>query len=476
MNSKFPENFLWGGGIAANQAEGAFDLDGKGMSIADFHAYSPKNAINDRAEFSTIPNLESALTIDPEKYYPKQEGIDFYSHYEDDINLFSELGIKCFRTSINWTRIYPTGIEEFPNEDGLKFYDRLIDKLIDAGIEPVITLSHYDIPVYLVETLGGWDHKDMIELFMKFSKVVLDRYAKKVKYWITFNQINMMTFNSLGILDDGKGNLLQRKFQGVHNQFVAQALVKKHAKQLDNVLIGTMLSDKIAHPASCHPNDVWFNYQKNQMEYFFSDIAMRGEYPAYAYKFFSDHDLIISIEESELDLLRENTCDYLSFSYYYTKTNDHRVNSFEQMDKSINPYLKKSEWGWEIDPLGLRTACNQYYDRYQCPLFITENGFGAKDNVVENKIRDSYRIEYLHDHFVQMSNAIDDGVEIIGYCLWSPIDIVSCSSAEMDKRYGVIYVDIDNEGKGSKKRIKKDSFDWYKEVIKTNGASLFEVN
>ncbi|MDQ0360406.1 glycoside hydrolase family 1 protein [Breznakia pachnodae] len=473
LKNRFPKDFLWGGAIAANQAEGAYDVDGKGLSIADFHAYINKKNRDDRAEHSTILNTRSSLVEDSSKYYPKRDGIDFYHTYKEDISLFKELGLKCFRTSFNWTRIFPNGDEEEPNEEGMKFYDSLIDELLKNDIEPVMTISHYEMPVHLVSEYGGWYSRKTVNAYAHLCDVLFKRYADKVKYWITFNQINLLSFNSLGILDEFADNELEATYQAVHHQFIAQAKAKELAKVYgEKMLIGTMLSDKIAHPATCKPEDVLFNYRKNQMEFLFGDVAMRGYYPGYAKRFFSDNNITIKFEDGDEELLKDNTMDYLSFSYYYTKVNDAQKNSFSPMDKTKNPYLQATEWGWEIDPLGLRTALNQYYDRYQCPLFLTENGIGERDILEGDKVHDPYRIQYLNDHFIQMSESIKDGVDLIGYCLWSPIDIVSCSSAEMAKRYGVIYVDKDDEGNGTGNRYKKDSFYWYKKIIETNGESL----
>lgn len=471
---EFPNTFLWGGAIAANQAEGAYDADGKGLSIADFHAYKNSLSKDDRLEHATLSVADKMFETNSDAYYPKRSGIDFYHRYKEDIRLFKELGLQCFRTSFNWTRIFPKGIEASPNEEGLRFYDALIDELLLNDIEPVMTISHYEMPTYLVEEYGGWLSRKTIDAYEHFCHVLFDRYHKKVKYWITFNQINLLSFNSLGFKESQTNHVLESTYQSVHHQFVAQAKAKKLAKKYsEDILIGTMLSDKIAHPATCKPEDVLFSYRKNQMEYLFGDVAMRGYYPGYALRFFAENQLDINITKDDELLLRENTMDYLSFSYYYTKINDSEKNSFSPMDKSKNPYLKSSEWGWEIDPLGLRTALNQYYDRYQCPLFLTENGIGATDQIAaDGSIYDPYRIDYLQKHFEQMKEAIYDGVDLIGYCLWSPIDIVSCSSAEMAKRYGVIYVDLDNEGNGTLERKKKESFYWYKHVIQTNGDDL----
>lgn len=471
----FPDSFLFGGAIAANQAEGAFDKDGKGISIADVHPYIYKKERDDRKEDATVKNSREALQILANQYYPKQQGIDFYHTFRQDLALFKECGLQCFRTSFNWARIFPRGDETTPNQAGLAYYDQLIDAIIENGMEPVMTISHYEMPLALCLEYGGWYNRKLIDFYGRLCRTLFERYHKKVKYWIPFNQINLMTFNSLGILKEDHTNMTQAAYQAVHHQLVAQAYAKKIGSSYPNVLVGTMLSDKIAHPATCRPEDVWFSHRKNQMQYFFSDVAMRGYYPGYAMRFFRDNALEIQITKEDLELLRENTMDFLAFSYYYTKINDSAKDSFEPTDKSVNPYLEKSEWGWEIDPLGLRTALNQYYDRYQCPLFITENGLGARDTIGEDgMIHDSYRISYIAEHLKQIGEAIQDGVDIIGYCLWSPIDIVSCSSAEMEKRYGLVYVDLDNMGKGTGKRLKKDSFYWYQRVIASRGRALYE--
>lgn len=474
VKHKFPENFLWGGAIAGNQAEGAFDEDGKGLSIADFHEFGKNEKFVDTREDATIENVKESFQINKDLYYPKQKAVDFYHRYKEDIALMKEMGFKCFRTSIQWARIYPNGDEEMPNELGLKFYDDLFDELIRNDIEPIITISHYEMPIHLVTEYNGWANRKTVDFFEKFARTCLERYKDKVKYWITFNQINLLSFNTLSYMDGTFDNEQQIIYQSVHHQFIAQALVKKIARDINpNFMIGTMLSDKIAYPATCKPEDVLFNTLKNQMQYFFADVAMRGEYPHYAFRYFEQNNVNIKFEDGDEELLKNNTMDYLSFSYYYTLTNDSEKNSMNPRDKSQNPYLKKSDWGWAIDPKGLRTALNNYYDRYNCPLMITENGFGAVDIVEDDgSINDDYRIEYLRDHIIAMKEAIYDGVDLIAYTMWSPMDIVSCGTAEMKKRYGLIYVDLDNYGNGTRKRSRKKSFYWYKHVIETNGEEL----
>lgn len=473
VKNNFPKDFLWGGAIAGNQAEGAWDIDGKGLSVADFHAFGKKEKFVDKNEDATIENKKGSFVLREEDYYPKHESVDFYHYYKEDIALMKEMGFKSFRTSIQWARIYPNGDDEAPNEKGLQFYDDLLDELLKNDIEPIITLSHYEMPIHLVEKYNGWANRKTIEYFVRFAETCFDRYKNKVKYWITFNQINLLSFNTLGFMDDGTDNL-QLTYQSVHHQFIAQALVKKVSKKYsDNFMIGTMLSDKIAYPATCKPEDVLFNTLKNQMQYFFSDVAMRGFYPHYAFRYFEDNNVNIKFEDGDEEILKENTMDYLTFSYYYSLTNDSTKNTFSPRDKTQNPYLIQSDWGWAIDPIGLRTALNNYYDRYNCKLMITENGLGAVDKIEEDgSINDDYRIDYLQRHLKAMKDAIRDGVELIGYTMWSPMDIVSCGSAEMKKRYGLIYVDLDNYGVGTRKRIRKKSFYWYKHIIETNGEEL----
>lgn len=475
VNTGFPEGFLWGGAIAANQADGGFGEGGKGASIADFHPY--RNVLNrdDRKEDAAIRNDEDSLRIDPKLYYPKQHGIDFYHRFEEDLAMMGEMGLKCFRTSFDWSRIYPNGDEETPNEEGLQYYDRLIAAIRRNGMEPIMTLSHYEMPVHLVKAYGGWMNRKVVDFFARYCDTLFARYHDQVKYWIVFNQINMTTFNSLGILGSKTDCFEEAVYQGVHHQFIASALAKKIARRYsDRVMVGTMLSDKIAHPATCKPEDVLFNLRKNQMQFLFPDVQLRGFYPGYAKRYFTEQGFTIVLEEGDEELLRDYTMDFLSTSYYYTKINDAEKNSFAATDKCSNPYLKKSEWGWEIDPLGLRTALNTYNDRYPgIPLLITENGYGAVDVLNEDgSVHDEYRISYLREHIRQMKEAVCDGVNLIAYCLWTPIDIVSCSSAEMKKRYGCIYVDLDDEGHGSGKRYRKDSFYWYKQVIASNGEKL----
>lgn len=469
----FPKDFLWGGAIAANQAEGAWNVDGKGPSMADIEElpehYSRKKVVG----FTHTKEAMLAASKDTEKFYPRRSAIDFYHTYKEDLALMKELGFKCLRTSFNWTRIFPNGDETEPNEAGLTFYDNLLDEMHKNGIEPIMTISHYEMPIHLIAEYGGWYSPKVIDYFLHLCEVLFQRYHTKVNYWIVFNQINSLggwgEFASLGMLEDEFDDWESAKYQATHHQLVASAKAKKLAHAIDpSMQIGLMLGDDTSYPATCKPEDVFANTQHLQMTlYFYSDILLRGEYPGYALRFFHDHDIHVEFAEGDEALLKENTADYLAFSYYATRIFDAKL----QIPKD-NPYLKKSIWGWAIDPIGFRNSLNQYWDRYQVPMFIAENGLGAIDEVVNGRIHDDYRISYLRDHIEAMREAMKDGVHVFGYASWGPIDIISCSQGEMSKRYGYIYVDLDDRGNGSGKRLRKDSFYWYQRVVKSNGEEL----
>lgn len=475
---EFPENFLWGGAVAANQLEGAYLEDGKGLSVADINRFRDDVDIKKKSNKEIATNdIEFAIN-DQEGRYPKRDGIDFYHTFREDLKLLAETGMNSFRTSISWARIFPKGDELEPNEAGLKFYDELIDAIIENGMEPMITLSHYEMPLHLTTEYNGWYNRKTIEFFTRFAKTVFERYQDKVKYWILVNQMNLIvheSFNHLGIPSDRVDNLLEAKYQGLHNELVACARCVKIAKEINpEMQMGMMSYYGNCYPATCKPEDVLATLKYNQMEYFVSDVLVRGYYPNYAYRFFEDNGLeIVFGEEDEKDL--QNTVDYVTFSYYYTRIVD--AESVKGEDKAYpNPHLKTSDWGWAYDPIGLRIALNEYYDRYQLPLMITENGMGFYEELDENnEIHDDYRVDFLRQHIVEMKEAIKDGVELIGYYPWGPIDLISCSSSEMSKRYGFIFVDLDDYGKGTGKRYKKDSFYWYKQVTDSNGEKLEDV-
>lgn len=470
----FPENFLWGGAVAANQLEGAYDVGGKGLCVADINEFVDNVDITKKSNGEiTSDYIEEAIKSD-NKIFPKRWGIDFYHTYKEDLKLLSELGLKTFRTSINWARIFPNGYDEEPNEQGLEFYDNLIDEIIKNGMEPMITISHYEMPLSLTTEYLGWYSREVITFFEKYCKVLFDRYANRVKLWIIVNQINLIgheSFNHLGIAEDRVDDLLSAKYQAVHNEMVACARATKYAHDnYPELQIGMMLCGGPSYAASSKPEDQLAALKHNQMEYFYSDVLLRGYYPGYAFRFFKDHQINVEFGENDEEDLKE-VCDFFSFSYYYTRMVSKE--SYENGNQAIrNMELPANPWGWTIDPIGLRILLNEFWDRYQKPIYITENGVGYYDELINDKIQDSYRVDYYRAHIQQMKEAIEDGVDIRGYYAWGPIDIVSCSSSEMSKRYGFIYVDIDDYGKGSGRRIKKNSFQWYQNVIKTNGEEL----
>lgn len=481
---QFQEGFLWGGATAANQLEGAFDVDGKGLSTSDMAPFVPYDARNGK-DFTFDVNsveLEQYLNGDTDTYFPKRNGVDFYHRYKEDIALFAEMGFKVFRMSIAWPRIFPTGEEETPNEAGLAFYDKVLDELLKYNIEPLVTISHYEMPVALSQKYNGWEDRRLIDLYLKFANTLFDRYKDKVKYWITFNEMNMMLtslYTGGGILEDKiKGSKEQVGYQATHHQFVASALAVKSGKEkMPNAQIGCMICRLETYAASSKPEDVLQTLKEDQMNLFYPEVQVRGEYPSYMDRYFKEQGIEIVKEAGDDEILRNNTVDFIAFSYYMTYIGkydpDDNSNSGMLVSQIKNPHLELSQWGWPIDPIGLRIALNRLYDRYQKPLFVVENGLGAKDTLEEDgTIHDSYRIDYLRAHIEQMKEAVADGVELMGFTSWGPIDIISCSTSEMAKRYGFIYVDQDNLGNGTLDRYRKDSFYWYKQVIESNGEVL----
>jgi 6-phospho-beta-glucosidase len=459
--AKFPANFLWGGAIAANQAEGAYREDGKGLSVADVLPHGSQS--------SPVDDCPDIILY--------HKGIDFYHRYREDIALFAEMGFKCFRLSIAWARIYPNGDEDRPNEAGLKFYDNVLDELIKHGIQPVITMSHYEMPLHLVKKYGGWKNRKLIEFFVKYGATILNRYKNKVKYWITFNEINAVTsfgpFISGGLNLEHETNKKQIQFQAAHHQLVASALAVKACHEIaPESMIGCMIASGPVYPYSCNPDDVLQAMLEERHTLFFGDVQSRGVYPSYMKRYFQANNVIIDMAVGDAEILKQYTVDFISLSYYKSHVTGTNPDGKPQTGTGeiINPYLDISDWGWQIDPKGLRITLNHFYDRYQKPLFVVENGLGAVDQLEDGDIiNDDYRIKYLNDHIVQLREAIGDGVNIIGYTTWGPIDIVSASTGEMRKRYGFIYVDRNNDGTGTLRRIPKKSFYWYQKVIATNG-------
>lgn len=463
MTQRFPQRFLWGGAVAANQVEGAWQTDGKGISTSDFQ---PQGIFGQRVE-----RKDGDFGI-------KDLAIDFYHRYPEDIKLFAEMGFTVLRTSIAWTRIFPQGDETQPNEAGLAFYDRLFDEMAKYNITPLVTLSHYEMPFGLIQKYGGWGSRQTIDFFVNYAKTVFERYKHKVKYWLTFNEINMSLhapFTGVGLPEEsGKPAV----YQAIHHQLVASARAVKACHDIvPEGKIGNMLLGAMLYPLTPDPADVMETLQQNRDWLFFGDVQTRGYYPAYMQRFFKQQGITLDItEQDRLDLRAE--IDFISFSYYMTGcvTTDEEQNQKERaniLNMVPNPHLASSEWGWQIDPQGLRYLMNVLYDRYQKPLFIVENGLGARDTVeADGSINDDYRIAYLNDHLVQVREAIEDGVEVLGYTCWGPIDLVSASKAEFSKCYGFIYVDRDDQGNGTLARTRKKSFYWYQNVIKTHGESL----
>lgn len=477
IEKKFGEHFQWGGGFAANQMEGAYLEGGKGLCLADINEFRNDIPVDKKNNEEITTAYIANAVKENSRNFPKRRGIDFYHRYAEDLKLLGKegLGLNAFRTSINWARIFPNGDDEKPNEEGLRFYDRLIDEILANGMEPMITMSHYEMPLNLTVNYSGWYSKETIGFFEKYGKVLLDRYHDRVKKWIIVNQINLIThesFNHLGIAQDKVENLMEAKYQGVMNEMIACAGITAYAHQHypDNQ-IGMMLCGGPAYPATCKPEDVLAAVKHNQMEYFYGDVLLRGKIPGYAYRFFEDHGFKIEVSTEEIEKLK-NHCDFFSFSYYYTRLCDQQ--HYENGNEGFrNPELPANPWGWSIDPLGLRTFLNLFYDRYQCPIYITENGIGYADELTEDgQIHDPYRPQFYRQHILQMKEALADGVDLRGYYFWAPLDIVSCSSCEMSKRYGFIYTDIDDEGNGSGKRILKDSYAWAKKVIASQGEDL----
>lgn len=484
LKKGFSDNFLWGGATAANQIEGAYLEGGKGLSTSDFAAYKDpyeKGKVNNFTFDVSSAELKRYKEQPDEFDFPKRRGIDFYHRYEEDIALFAEMGFKVFRLSISWARIFPTGLEEKPNEEGLAFYDKVFDECAKYGIEPLVTMSHYEMPITLTEKYNGWMSRELVPLFEKYARAILERYKDKVKYWITFNEMNM-NLNSLytgaGILEDLVDHKLQAAYQASHHQFIASALTVKAAKEIiPNVQIGCMINQIEAYAKTTKPEDQLQAVKSNQLNMFYPDVQARGEYPTYMVKYFADNDIKLDIEEQDEEILKEGIVDFVAISYYMSHVAEAREDAAElagTFDSPIkNEHLELSQWDWPIDPMGLRISLIKLYDRYQKPLFVCENGLGARDTLTsDGEIHDDYRIDYLKQHIEQMKEAVKEGVDLMGYTPWGCIDLISCGTSQMSKRYGLIYVDQDDRGNGTLNRYRKDSFYWYKNVIATNGEDL----
>ena len=467
----FPDNFLWGGAVAANQCEGAYNEDGKGLSIQDVMPHG----------------IKGPRTAGPTEDNMKLTGIDFYHRYKEDIKLLAEMGFKVFRTSIAWSRIFPKGDEKEPNEKGLLFYDRLFDECHKYGIELLVTLSHYETPLYLAEHYDGWINPKMIGFYEKYVTTVFQRYKDKVKYWLTFNEINSIMnspFMSGGISTPKEKLSESQLYQAIHHEMVASASAVKIAHEINpDFQVGCMILSMPVYPLSPNPDDVIRAMEETHLHEMFTEIHVRGEYPGYMKRYMREHGIRIRFAPGDEEILK-HTVDFISFSYYVSvcATADEGKNIRGEgnlLGGVPNPTLKASEWGWQIDPKGLRYILNQFWDKYRKPLFIVENGLGAKDQLVDDgsggkTVIDDYRIKYMRDHLLEVAEAIEDGVEVMGYTSWGCIDLVSASTAELKKRYGMIYVDRNDDGSGTLNRYKKKSFYWYRDVIASNGKSLFD--
>lgn len=478
----FPKGFLWGGATAANQFEGGWKEDGKGDSVCDHMTGGT----------ATTPRYFTN-TIKEDTYYPSHEAVDFFHRYKEDIALMAEMGFGVFRLSINWTRIFPRGDEETPNQRGLDFYRSVFEECKKYGIEPLVTISHYELPYHLMDAYSGWTNRKCIDFFLHYCKVLFEEYKDLVKYWLTFNEINCLIMGVGDILsagikcEDGTAQVLglpstreqlANRFQALHHQFLASAKAVKLGHEINpEFQIGCMVAGGAIYPYTCNPDDILKAQQDMRMNYFCGDVQVRGEYPHFTNRMFKEMGISIGMEEGDANILKEGTVDFYSFSYYMSTCSTVDSEALKAAGNVVmgvnNPYLKSSDWGWQIDPKGLRYLLNELYGRYQIPMMVVENGLGAVDQVEEDgSIHDHYRIDYLREHIKQMEEAIGDGVDLIAFTPWGCIDLVSVSTGEMKKRYGFVYVDKDNDGNGTLDRIRKDSFYWYKEVIASNGETL----
>lgn len=474
----FKKDFLWGGATAANQCEGGFDKGGRGLANVDVAPYG-------KDRLAVITGKMKMFDFDKEHFYPSKDAIEMYSNYKDDIKLFAEMGFKVYRMSIAWSRIFPKGDEDKPNEEGLQFYENVFKECLKYNIKPLVTITHFDCPMHLIKKYGGWKNRILIKFYENLCNTIFERYKGLVEYWITFNEINMILhapFMGAGLYFEAGENEEEIKYQASHHELVASAIATKIAHEVDkNNKVGCMLAAGVYYPYSSKPEDVFAAQQKNDEMYFFVDIQSRGKYPNYALKKFERENLNIKMEVDDLELLKKYTVDFISFSYYSTRCAAADINKYSKnvekdniMKDIKNPELKQTDWGWTVDPLGLRITLNDIYDRYQKPIFIVENGLGAYDKVDDKGyVEDDYRIDYLREHIKNMKYAVEiDGVDLIGYTTWGPIDLVSAGTGEMSKRYGFIYVDRDDFGNGTLKRSRKKSFYWYKKVIESNGENL----
>ncbi|MGM9940631.1 MAG: glycoside hydrolase family 1 protein [Bulleidia sp.] len=487
MQQSFPKGFLWGGATADFQYEGGYGEGGRGLNSQDFvtaGSVDRKRQITLKMQDGsrgTVNSLESfpegaQAQLYDDVYYPSHKAVDFYHHYKEDIALMAEMHFNVFRFSICWSRIYPTGDEETPNQEGISFYSDVIDECLKYGMEPLITICHDEMPDHLAREYDGWNSRHLIDAYLKYCRTLFENYGTRVKYWLTFNELNAIHgYAKIGV----HSMTPQVYYQAQHHMFVASAkAIQMGHEMMPGSMFGAMFAMSEMYPATCRPQDVFACYRHRRESLFFIDVMARGKYPNYAQEIFERKGVSLKIEEGDLEVIETYPLDYVSFSYYRSTTVSD--GAFRTMDPmgimggDGNPYLESTPWGWPIDPLGLRYCLNELYDRYQKPLFVIENGLGALDELTEDgKIHDAYRVNYLRDHFKAMRDAINiDRVPCFGYTMWAPIDLVSLQTGEMKKRYGFVYVDMDDQGKGTLKRIRKDSFEWMKHVIETNGSEL----
>lgn len=472
----FPENFMWGGATAANQCEGGIFEGGRGLANVDV---CPAGA--DRG--AVITGRKKMLAMDDAHHYPAAEAVDQYHHFREDIRLFGEMGFRVYRLSIAWTRIFPNGDEEQPKEEGLRFYEEIFLECKKYGIQPLVTICHFDCPIGLIQKCGGWRSREMIAHYLRLCKVLFERYREYVTHWLTFNEINMILhapFLGAGLVFEEGEAEDQIKYQAAHHELVASALAVKMAHEINPAnQVGCMFAAGSTYPYSCRPQDVWEALKTGQENYFFADVQARGYYPSYAVSRLQAQGIYPVMQPEDTEILRQYPVDFVAFSYYNSRCIAAPGSTQEEAEGNLfrsvkNPYLTFSDWGWPIDPLGLRITLNEVYDRYQKPLFIVENGLGAMDQPdAQGQIADDYRIAYLREHIRAMKAAVEeDGVDLMGYTVWGCVDLVSASTGEMKKRYGFIYVDKQDDGSGTLARSRKKSFAWYRKVIASNGEDL----
>ncbi|RMI09594.1 glycoside hydrolase family 1 protein [Cellulomonas triticagri] len=484
----FPPGFLWGGALAGNQCEGAWDVGGKGLSVADATTYKPRLDPTDYqgAHTVTTADVQAALAHEGTGMYPKRRGNDFYHRYAEDLDLMQEMGFRSLRVSIQWTRLFPTGEELEPNAEGVAFYHRLFAAMRERDIEPVVTLHHYEQPLTFSIDRKGWHERALVDHFLRFARVCFEEYGQYVTYWLTFNEIDSIfrhSFTTAGIvLDQFAGmDTEEAVYQALHHQFVAAAKTATLMRELvPGAQMGVMLTRTLHYAMTCHPDDALVALRTNRENFLYSDVQVRGEYPTWLHEEWARKGFHVDIADGDLEAMKDGTVDYVSFSYYMSMVSTRDDTGMQKVSGNLtsgakNPYLDVTEWNWQIDPKGLRYSLTELYDRYQLPLFIVENGVGARDVLEDGTVQDDYRIEYFRQHIEQIGLAIADGAQVLGYTPWGCVDIVSMSTCQMSKRYGFVYVDADDEGNGTFDRFRKKSFDWYRRVIATNGGDLSDL-